>query len=173
MFNHSEPRSGPAWLGKDLSVVNSMNLTRRVLNRTLAAAWRQKGSLLLCIGIGAAMLCYVAALPPTVPGVTPAAAAAPDCADAVMAAVVGQGAAAAQQHAFECMDPDLQQRVFAQGLAAQYRSIAATAVSDVSRVATHTADDGAELVYYSASAGSQSVGFVVHLGADGKATTIS
>jgi hypothetical protein len=150
-----------------------MYLTRRVLNRTLAAAWRQKGSLVLGGAVAAALVGYVAVMPPTPPPATAASPAAPDCADAVMAAVVGQGSTAVQQQAFQCMDPDMQQRVFDQGLAAQYRSIASTAVSNVSRVATHSADDGAELVYYAANAGSQSVGFVVHLDAHGKATMIS
>ena len=71
------------------------------------------------------------------------------------------------------MGPELQQHVFQEGLGSQYRTIASAAVSKVSRVGTHEADSGTTLIYYAVDAGDQSLGFVVHLGADGKVTEIS
>ncbi len=165
----------PCGMARKGTIVSSIDLTRRVVNRSLLALWRQRGSLVLCGGAAVALIGYAAATAPHASGsaAPSASAATQDCADAVMAAVVGHGAPTVQQQAFQCMDPALQQQVFDQGLAGQYRALASAAVSNVSRVATHTDDDGAELVYYAANAGNQSVGFVVHLGADGKATMIS
>jgi hypothetical protein len=90
-----------------------------------------------------------------------------------MVAVVGRGAAPPQQQAYQCMDPELQQRVFQEGLGNQYRTLASTAVSKVSRVGTHDGESGTKLVYYAVDAGEQSVGFVVQLSSDGKVTAIS
>jgi hypothetical protein len=101
------------------------------------------------------------------------AAAAPDCADAVMAAVVGRGSPAVQQQAFQCMDPALQEKVFQQGFESQYRTLVSAAVDEVSRVGNHNNEAGAELVYYAVDAGEKSVGFVIQLSPDGKVTTIS
>jgi hypothetical protein len=147
---------------------------RRVLSRALLGLGRQKHSLLLGTGAVAAMIAYLSFAPFQAPmGSAQRASAAPDCADAVINAVVAHGVPAVQGQVFQCMDPDLRQSVLEQGLAPQYRSIASTAVSKVSRVGTHTTDTGAELVYYAVDAGDQSVGFVVHLSPDGKVTMIS
>src|SRR5262249_35817573 len=101
------------------------------------------------------------------------AAAAPDCSDAVMSAIVGRGAPPVQQQAYQCLSPEMQQRVFQDGFASNYRTIASTAVSTVSRVGTHDAESGTKLVYYAVDAGDQSVAYVMHLNPDGKVTEIS
>jgi hypothetical protein len=155
-------------------MTTTSSVPRRVLDRTMHGIWRQKGTLLLCSGVVAAIVGYMAFAAPTRPSLSAnSAAATPDCADAVMAAVVGRSAPAVQQQAYQCMAPDLQQNVFQDGLGAHYRTIASTTVSKVSRVGTHDADSGDKLVYYAVDAGDQSVGFVVHLSADGKVTAIS
>ena len=156
-------------------MTHTTSVPRRVLDRALLGIWRQKRSLLLYSGGVVAMVAYLSlAGTPTAPsGSAPGVAAAPDCADTVMTAVVGRGTPAAQQQAYQCMGPDLQQRVFQEGFASQYRTIASTAVNAVSRVGTHATDSGAEMVYYAVDAGDQSVSFVVHLSPDGKVTTIS
>jgi hypothetical protein len=156
-------------------MTHSSSVPRRVLNRALIGIWGQKRSLLLAGGVIAAMVGYLSLVAPSASiSSAQSAPATPDCADAVMAAMVGRGTPAVQHQAYECMDPELQQRVFQQGFASQFRTIAETAVSKVSRVGTHDTEAGAEqLVYYAVDAGDRSVGFVVHLGQDGKVTTIS
>jgi hypothetical protein len=154
--------------------VSSTFLPRRVLSRALLALGHQKHSLLLGSGMVAAMISYLSFAPLQAPiGGVQGASAAPDCADAVMNAIVAHGAPPVQPQVFQCMDPDLRQSVLEQGLAPQYRSIASTAVSKVSRVGTHSTASGAELVYYAVDAGDQSVGFVVQLSPDGRVKTIS
>jgi hypothetical protein len=155
-------------------MTHTSSVPRRVWNRALIGIWGQKRSLLLAGGVVAAMLGYLSFAPSASISSAQSTPATPDCADAVMAAMVGRGAPAVQHQAFECMDPELQQRVFHQGFASQFRTIAETAVSNVSRVGTHDSEAGLEqLVYYAVDAGDRSVGFVVHLGQDGKVTTIS
>jgi hypothetical protein len=144
----------------------------RVVNRAVLGIWGQKRSLVVAGGMVAAMVGYLSFATPNASS-TQTAAAAPDCADAVMAAVVGRGTPAVQHQAYQCMDPAMQQRVFQQGFASQFRTIAQTAVDKVSRVGKHETQAGAELVYYAVDAGEQSVGFVVTLGPDGKVTMIS
>jgi hypothetical protein len=152
---------------------NTSSVPRRVLDRTVHGIWRQKTSLLLYSGVVAAMVGYLSLAapnsPPTHAQTVPAA---PDCADAVVAAVVGQSTSPVQQ-AYQCMGPDLQQRVFQDGIANQYRTIASAGVSMVTRVGTHDSENGAKLVYYAVDAGGQSVSFVVQLSPDGKVTDIS
>jgi hypothetical protein len=155
-------------------MTNTSSVPRRVLYRALLGIGRNTRSLLLATGVVAALIGYVAfAAPSTSTTSAQSAPPAPDCADAVMAAVVGRGASAVQHQAYQCMDADMQQRVFQEGFATQYRTIAGTAVSKVSRVGTHNTEAGDELVYYAVDAGEQSVGFVVHLSPDGKVTTIN
>jgi hypothetical protein len=155
-------------------MTNTSSVRRRVIHRALIGIGRNTRSLLLAGGVVAAMTGYVAFGAPHASSTTAQSApATPDCADAVMAAVVGRGSSSVQHQAYQCMDPDMQQRVFQQGFATQYRTIAATAVNTVSRVGTHNTEAGDELVYYAVDAGEQSVGFVVHLSPDGKVTTIN
>jgi hypothetical protein len=157
------------------AMTSSPSVPRRVVDRALIGLWRQKKSVLLYAGGVVAMVGYLSIAGPAAPTGTPVAASAapaPDCADAVMSAVVGRSAPAVQSTAYQCLGPDLQQRVFKDGFASQYQTIASTAVRGVSRVGTHAAEDGAELVYYAVDAGDQSVPFVVQLGADGKVLTI-
>jgi hypothetical protein len=154
-------------------MTNTSSVPRRVLDRSLRGIWRQRGALLLYSGVFAAVVGYVAFSAPSTSSSSVKAASTPDCADAVMAAVVGRGTAPVQQEAYQCMGPELQQRVFQDGLGSQYRTIASTAVGKVSRVGTHQSDGGPTLVYYAVDAGDQSVGFVLHLDADGKVTQIS
>jgi len=158
-------------------MTNSSSVPLRVVNRALVGISRQKRSLVLGGGVIAAMVVYLTFGVPTLasnPSAPAAAAAAtPDCADAVMAAVIGRGTTTVQQQAYQCMDPALQQKVFQQGIESQYRTLVSAAVDKVSRVGTHNSDAGSELVYYAVDAGEQSVGFVVHLSPDGKVTAIS
>jgi hypothetical protein len=155
-------------------MTHTSSVPRRVLYRALAGIGRNTRSIVLGGGVVAALIGYVAfAAPSASSTIAPTAAATPDCADAVMAAVVGRGSSTVQHQAYQCMDPDMQQRVFQEGFATQYRTIAATAVNKVSRVGTHSTEAGDELVYYAVDAGEQSVGFVVHLTPDGKVTTIN
>jgi hypothetical protein len=151
------------------------SVPRRVLVRSLHGIWRQKGSLALYAGVITAVVGYMMFFAaPTAPSSgAQVAAAQPDCADAVMAAIVGRGAPPVQQQAYQCMSPELQQRVFQDGFASQYQTIASTAVNTVSRVGTHDAESGTKLVYYAVDAGDQSVGFVMHVSPDGKVTQIS
>ena len=158
-------------------MTNSSSVPRRVLDRTLVGIWRQKRSLVLGGGVVAAMVGYMTFGAPTLASnastASTAAASTPDCADAVMAAVIGRGTPVVQQQAYDCMDPALQQKVFQQGFESQYRTLASVAADKVSRVGTHDSEAGAELVYYAVDAGEQSVGFVIHLSPAGKVTTIS
>jgi hypothetical protein len=155
-------------------MTTTSSVPRRVLDRSLRGIWRQKGSLLLFAGVITAMVGYLFFAAPTTPtSSAQVAAPPPDCADAVMAAIVGRGAPPVQQQAYQCMSPELQQHVFQDGFASQYRTIASTAVSTVSRVATHDAESGSRLVYYAVDAGDQSVSFVMHVSPDGKVTQIS
>ena len=155
-------------------MTTTSSVPRRVLDRALRGIWRQKGSLLLGCGMVAAAAGYMFLGAPQIPNLgAHSAAATPDCADAVVLAVIGRGAAPVQQQAYQCMGPELQQHVFQEGLGSQYRTIASTAVSKVSRVGTHDVEGGTKLVYYAVDAGDQSVGFVVHLNSDGKVTEIS
>jgi hypothetical protein len=158
-------------------MTNTSSVPRRVLNRALVGIWHQKRSLVFGGGVVAALVGYLTFGAPTLANnastASAAAAATPDCADAVMAAMVGHGTPTVQQQAYQCMDPALQQQVFQQGFASQYRTLASAAVNKVSRVGTHDSEAGAELVYYAVDAGEQSVGFVVHLSPDGKVTMIS
>jgi hypothetical protein len=154
-------------------MTHTSSVPRRVVSRALVGIWNQKRSLLLATGVVAAMVGYMSFATPTTSSSAPTAAATPDCADAVMAAVVGRGTPAVQQQAYQCMDSELQQRVFQQGFASQFRAIAETAVSKVSRVGKYDNEAGAELVYYAVDAGDNSVGFVVHLTPDGKVSMIS
>jgi hypothetical protein len=154
-------------------MTHTSSVPRRVLNRAFIGIWGQKRSLLLAGGVVAAMVGYLSLAPSASISSAQSTPPTPDCADAVMAAVVGRGAPAVQHQAFECMDPELQQRVFQQGFASQFRTLAEPAVSNVSRVGTHNTEAGAELVYYAVDAGDRSVGFVVHVGQNGKVTTIS
>jgi len=155
-------------------MTNTSSVPRRVLDRTMHGIWRQKRTLLLYGGVVAAVIGYMAFAAQTAPSVSgKGALAGPDCADAVMEAVVGRSAPAVQSQAYQCMGPDLQQHLFQEGLSTHYRSIASTTVSKVSRVGTHDSDSGSKLVYYAVDAGDQSVGFVVHLSPDGKVTEVS
>jgi hypothetical protein len=155
-------------------MTNTSSVPRRVLGRTLHAIGRQKGTLLLYSGVVAAIMGYMAISAPSTPSSSvKSVSAEPDCADTVMATVVGRGTPLVQQQAYQCMGADLQQQVLQDGLGSQYRTIASTAVSKVSRVGTHETDGGARLVYFAVDAGDQSVGFVVHVGPDGKVTQIS
>ena len=155
-------------------MTNSSSVPLRVVNRALVGISRQKRSIVLGGGVIAAMIAYLTFGVPTLASNTSTpAAATPDCADAVMAAVIGRGTTAVQQQAYQCMDPALQQKVFQQGIESQYRTLVSAAVDKVSRVGTHASDAGSELVYYAVDAGEQSVGFVVHLSPDGKVTSIN
>jgi hypothetical protein len=145
-------------------MANSSSVRRRVLDRTLHGVWRQKGSLLLCSGVVAVAVGYVFLGAPKIPsGSAQSVPAAPDCADAVMAAAIGRGTPPVQQQAYQCMGPELQQHVFQEGLGSQYRTIASAAVSKVSR-GDARGGCGTKLIYYAVDAGDQSVGFVVHVG---------
>jgi hypothetical protein len=149
-------------------------VARRILVRSLHGLRRQKGSLLLSAGAIAALVGYLFVVSPNAASShVQVAAAPPDCPDAVMAAIVGRGAAPVQQQAYQCMSPELQQRVFQDGFASNYRTLASAAVSTVSRVGTHDAESGTKLVYYAVDAGDQSVAYVMHVSTDGKVTEIS
>jgi hypothetical protein len=158
----------------------SSGVWQRVLARAANGLWQQKPTLVVGTAIVAAMVAYFVVFTPGLTAIgslgQPTAqgqAGNPDCADTVMAAVLGLGAPTVQQHAYNCMDTAFQQRVTLQDFSSQFASQRPpTQVSKVSRLGTYDAQSGAELVYYAVDAGQQSVGFVVYLNPDGKVTMI-
>jgi hypothetical protein len=155
-----------------------MTQTRSVWQRVLARAaiglWQQKQTLVVGTAIVAGMAGYLLFAAPNfaLDSAASAGQRSSDCADTVMAAVLGVGTPTVQQQAYNCMDPSFQQRVTQQDFANQFGAQTPAAISKVSRLGTYDAQSGAELVYYAVDAGQQSVGFVVYLNPDGKVTMI-
>ena len=157
-------------------MTNSSSVPLRVVNRALVGISRQKRSLVLGCGVVAAMVAYLTFGVPTLASNTSTpAAAAPDCADAVMAAVIGHGTTAVQQQAYQCMDTSFQQRVSAQQFATQLQASGSSRgpITKVARVGTYDSPAGSTIVYYAVDTSSeQSLGFIVYLGQNGKVLTI-
>jgi hypothetical protein len=158
-------------------MTQTSSVWQRVLARAAVGLWQAKQTLLVGGVIVGAMVGYLLVVSPNfalgIP-TTQGRAANSDCADTVMAAVLGLGTPTAQQQAYNCMDTAFQQRVSPQEFSNQFASQRppGASISKVSRLGTYDAQSGAELVYYAVDAGQQSVGFVVYLNPDGKVTMI-
>ena len=145
---------------------------QRVLARAALGLWQQRQTLLVGGVLVGAMLAYLTLMPSLSLGNAATQSNANDCADTVMAAVVGVGTPAIQQQAYQCMDPAIQQRVSQQEFSSQFQASQIADVTKVSRLGSYGTQTGAELVYYAVDAGQQSVGFVVYLSPTGKVTKI-
>jgi hypothetical protein len=160
-------------------MTQTSSVWQRVLARAAVGLWRAKQTLLVGGVLVGAMVGYFLVFTPGLTAIgNPLAPAGQsrgtDCADTVMAAVLGLGTPTAQQQAYNCMDTAFQQRVSLQDFSTQFASQRppGASISKVSRLGTYDAQSGAELVYYAVDAGQQSVGFVVYLNPDGKVTLI-
>jgi hypothetical protein len=94
-----------------------------------------------------------------------------DCADTAMAAVADKSPAAAQR-AYQCMDSTFQQRVTEQAFVQQMQSQNLPNVNKLARVGDYHTPAGGTMVYYALDGGSQSVGYIVYLGQNGKVLRI-
>jgi hypothetical protein len=151
-------------------------IARRVVARTGAGLWRQRGGVLFGLAAIAAITGYMALgtvgeSPLAAVASGSSAAAGSDCADTAMAAIADKSPGAAQQ-AYQCMDPTFQERVPEQTFVQQMDSQALPNVNNVARVGDYHAQGGGSMVYYAVDANGQSVGYVVYLGQDGKVLKI-
>ena len=88
-----------------------------------------------------------------------------------MAAIASKSPAAVQQ-AYQCMTPTFQQRVTEQAFVQQIQTQSLPNVNKLARVGDYRTPTGATMVYYAVDASSQSAGYIVYLGTDGKVTKI-
>ena len=151
-----------------------------VLNRVAARAglglWRHKVTLLVgaivAVGLATyASMNFAGATSMALP-MGGGAAANTDCADTAMAAIADKSDAAASR-AYGCMDQAFQQRVperqFVQQLQQQQNM---PNIQKLERVGDYHSSGGGTMVYYAVDGGSQSVGYIVYLGQDGKVLRI-
>jgi hypothetical protein len=160
-----------------LGMTPIIGLWQRVATRAAIGLWHHKQTLIVGAIMLAAMATYVSMASPVVSlgsiGLTGRASGSQDCADTVMAAVLGIGATSIQQQAYNCMDPSFQQRVSQQEFTTQFGTGSqAASITRVSRLGTYDSQSGADLVYYAVETPAQSVGFVVYLNPDGKVMMI-
>jgi hypothetical protein len=144
---------------------------QRILNRAGLGLWHQRGTLIVGVGVLAALGAYALFVAPMLSSSAgPAAASGRDCADTVMAAMAGAGI---QQQAYQCMDASYQQRVSEQQFSNQLQTTSRDqSITHVARVGTYDAPTGPTLVYYAVDTNNSSLGFIVYLGPNGKVLTI-
>ncbi len=148
---------------------------RRVASRAALGVWRHRGGVLLSVLLsvvagGYAAMTWNGAVPllPAngLAAGTPAVGANTDCADTAMAAIADKSPAAAQR-AYQCMDTTFQQRVTEQAFVQQMQSQNMPNSNKLARVGDYQTPAGT-MVYYALDRGTQSVGYIVYLGQDGK-----
>jgi hypothetical protein len=147
-----------------------------VLSRVAARAglglWRHRISVLIgaivIVGLGtyaATSFSGGSAMPLAISG------AGGDCADTAMAAIADKSGDAASR-AYQCMDASFQQRVPEQQFVNQMQQQALPNVDKLQRVGDYHTATGGTMVYYAVDGGSQSVGYIVYLGQNGKVLRI-
>ena len=147
-----------------------MNILQRVLFRAAVGLWAQRGVLIAGVVIVGAISSYVLFFEP--PVTTEAGVAASDCADTVMTAMAKSGDTNYTQ-AYQCMDSTFQQQISQQQFTTRLQaSTSGRTITRVARVGSYDAPSGTELVYYAVDAGTQSVGFIIYLGANGRVLNI-
>ena len=152
-------------------------LLRRVAARAGLGVWGPRGGVLLSALIIVALGGYAA---PMTAGLVPSSLStggaslgggAADCADTAIAALADRSTAATQA-AYRCMAPSFRQRVSEQTFAQQMESQNLPNVKKLTRVGDYTTPTGGTMVYYAVDANTQSVGYIVYLGQDGKVLRI-
>jgi hypothetical protein len=148
-------------------------LLGRVFARAGAGVWRNRGGVLVCGVIVAALAGYLVMTGATlVPSAQQSFAAADaDCADTAMAAIADKSPAASQK-AYQCMDSTFQQRVSEADFVRQMQSQRMPNVSKLARVGDYRSTGGGTMVYYALDGGNQAVGYIVYLGQNGKVLRI-
>ncbi len=155
---------------------------RRVAVRAAVGVWQHRGGVLLSALFSIVLGGYIAL---TWNGFVPlslvdgglpasggaAAAASGDCADTAIAAIADKSPAAAQR-AYQCMDSTFQQRVTEQAFLQQMQSQNMPNVNKMARVGDYHMPAGGTMVYYALDGASQSVGYIVYLGQNGKVLRI-
>ena len=149
-----------------------------VLNRVAARAglglWRHRVTVLVGAIVAVGLATYVSMNSSGAPSMAlpMSSASNTDCADTAMAAIADKSDAAASR-AYQCMDQSFQQRVperqFVQQLQQQQ---AMPNIQKLERVGDYHSSGGGTMVYYAVDGGSQSVGYIVYLGQDGKVLRI-
>ncbi len=153
-------------------------LLGRVAARAAAGVWRHRGGVLLSALVSVVLGGYVAmtwtgslSVPLSlVPGGSSVSANG-DCADTAIAAIADKSTAAAQL-AYQCMDTTFQQRVTEQAFIQQMQSQNQPNVNKLARVGDYHTPAGGTMVYYALDGGTQSVGYIVYLGQNGKVLRI-
>lgn len=152
-------------------------LLRRVAVRAGLGVWRHRGGVLLSILVTGAIGGYAAFMSA---GMLPSPLAAAggvslgansDCADTAIAALADRSTTATRA-AYQCMAPSFRQRVTEQAFAQQMQSQNLPNVRKLTRVGDYATPAGGTMVYYAIDANSQSVGYIVYLGQDGKVLRI-
>lgn len=154
-------------------------LFRRVVARAGIGVWRNRVGVLLALIATTGVAAYagmnaagMSPLPLSAGGVGPGStAASTDCADAAIAAIANKSPNAVQG-AYQCMDPNFQQRVPEQVFVQQMQAQALPNVNNVARVGDYRAPQGGTMVYYAVDTNGQSIGYIVYLGIDGKVQKI-
>jgi hypothetical protein len=88
-----------------------------------------------------------------------------------MAAVADKSPAAAQR-AYQCMDATFRQRVTEPAFVQQMQAQKMPNASKLARVGDYHTPTGNTMVYYAVDSTTQSVGYIVYLGQDGKVLKI-
>jgi hypothetical protein len=156
------------------------DLLRRIAVRAGHGMRRQRASLLLAAIVIGAAIGYVVILEPSNaasalsqpgPSSTTAVAGASDCANTVMAAIENSVSASTHQ-AYQCLAPAVQQGMSETTFAQKLASLSVPNVMRITRLGTYQGTTGNTLVYFAVDANTQSVGYVVYVGQDGKVLQI-
>jgi hypothetical protein len=162
---------------RDTHGVNSRAGLPHVLSRVAARAgvgiWRNRGGVVLSMVLIAALGGYVlyTGIGWTSPQAASYASAPTDCADTAMAAIADKSMAASQR-AYQCMDGTFQQRVSEADFVRQMQAQRISSVDKLARVGDYRAASGGTMVYYAVDGGTQSIGYIVYLGQNGKVLRI-
>jgi hypothetical protein len=149
-------------------------LVRRVAARAGVGVWRHRGGVLVAAVVALGLGGYVAMsgtddLAGSFAAASPSATS--DCADTAMAVIADKSPSAAQR-AYQCMDASFQQRVTEQAFVQQMQTQKMPDVQKLARVGDYHTPAGGTMVYYAIDGPSQSVGYIVYLGQNGKVTKI-
>jgi hypothetical protein len=145
----------------------------RVAARAGLGIWRHRVSVLIAAIVVVGLGTYVttSGAGRTVAPLAISGATGGDCADTAMAAIADKSTDAASR-AYQCMDPSFQQRVPEAQFVRQMQQQALPNIEKLQRVGDYHPSAGGTMVYYAVDGGSQTVGYIVYLGDNGKVVKI-
>jgi hypothetical protein len=147
---------------------------RRVAARAGLGIWRHRVAVLIggiaVVGLGTYATSNVATSSGALP-VMIAGSSGTDCADTAMAMIADKSTDAASR-AYQCMDAGFQQRVPEAQFVQQMQRQTVPNVQKLQRVGDYHSAAGGTMVYYAVDGDSQSVGYIVYLGQNGKVLRI-